>query len=51
MTTDIQFDYVILKKDDKDYVVRVLGEPSYQKVDLKSTEAYLPFYLPDGLKR
>lgn len=45
------FDYVLLKQDNKEYVVRVLGEPTYQKVDLKSNEAYLPFYLPEGMKK
>ena len=48
---NVPIDYIILKKDDKDYIVRVIGEPSYQKVDLDPREAYTPAYLPHGMKK
>jgi hypothetical protein len=50
MEEKIQFDYIVIQRDGKDYIVRVLGEPSYKKIDLDPKEAYTPVYLPPGIK-
>lgn len=47
----IEINYVLINKDNKDYVVRVLEPPNYKKVDLDPKEAYIPAYLPDNYNK
>ena len=45
----IEFNYVVINKDNKDYVVRVLETPTYKKIELDPTEAYTPAFIPTGM--
>lgn len=46
---DCNINYVIINKDNKDYVVRVIEPPTYKKIELDPKEAYIPAYIPDNL--
>jgi len=51
MNANLEFNYVVVNRDGKDFVVRVLEEPTYKKVDLDPAEAYIPVTIPNGMEK
>jgi len=49
MTNPLQFNYVVINRDGTDFVGRVLEEPTYKKIDLDPTEAYMQAHIPEGI--
>jgi hypothetical protein len=45
----IEFNYVVINRDNKDYIVRVLEPITYKKIELDPSEAYTPAFIPNGM--